>query len=129
MGGSARGCVDAATFACQVSDSCVSTAPGLVVVARAGGARGQELPGDVVAVLRGPERSPAVAEGAGDLRAQDAAPAGVPVRDVDAGDLVVAVVLEAREGFVERAAYDVPAIEAIETAGTLRTRVLEVVAR
>jgi predicted nicotinamide N-methyase len=34
-----------------------------------------------------------------------------------------------REGLIERAAYDVPALEAIEAAGMLRTRVLEAVAR
>src|SRR4051812_28918996 len=57
---------------------------------------GQDLIRRVVAVLRGPEPPPAAVEQPRDLGAEDAARARVAVGDVDAGDLVVPVVLEAR---------------------------------
>src|SRR4051812_9711117 len=56
---------------------------------------GQDLPGHVVAVLLRVEDAPAGVERRRELRPEHAADARVAVRYVDAGDLVVALVLEA----------------------------------
>src|SRR5262249_13678475 len=62
-----------------------------------------DFPGDVVPVLLGPEQPPAVVAEARHLGTEDPVHAGVAIRDVDAGDLVVALVLpEATIGRVER---------------------------
>src|SRR4051794_12749656 len=55
-----------------------------------------DLPCHVVAVLLGPEPAPAVPEEPGSLRAEDSARRRIAVRHMDAGDLVVTVVGEAR---------------------------------
>src|SRR5262249_21441679 len=61
--------------------------------------RGENLPGHVVAVLLRIEDAPAFRERLRNLRAQNAGDARVAVRDMQASDLVVAVVLEtARSG-------------------------------
>src|SRR3954449_6281460 len=52
-----------------------------------------DLPGRVVSVLLRPEGAPTTAEWVRVLGAQDAAGGGVAIRDVDAGDLAVAVVV------------------------------------
>src|SRR4051794_36283666 len=57
--------------------------------------RREELPGDVVTVLLRPEDTPALREGSRHGGPQQAADRRVAVRDVNAGDLVVAVVVEA----------------------------------
>src|SRR5262245_755825 len=68
-----------------------------VLVHRLGDVRiRDDLVGDVVAVLLRVEHSPGPIERSGDLGPQDTGWRGVAVRDVDASDLVVAVVAEAR---------------------------------
>src|SRR6185369_5352649 len=69
----------------------------LVVEGTLAAVLGEDFPGDVVAVLLGVEHPPPVTECPVDGRAQDAMLRGVAVRDVHAGDLVVALVLEAGE--------------------------------
>src|SRR5262249_31094962 len=64
--------------------------------------RADDLPGDVVAVLAGVEDTPAVVERVRTRGAEQAARRRVTVGDVDAGDLVVAVVLEARRALQAR---------------------------
>src|SRR4051812_12052541 len=63
----------------------------LVVVSRT--VAEAQLPGDVVAVLLRPERAPSCRTESGQLGTEDAGGRDVTVRDVDAGDLVVAVVV------------------------------------
>src|SRR5438270_630933 len=53
----------------------------------------EHFQGRVVAVLLGPEEAPSVAAQARHLRAEDPADRRIAVRDVRAGNLVVAVVL------------------------------------
>src|SRR6266536_1708121 len=55
----------------------------------------QHLPRRVLAVLLRIEEAPAVLERRRHLRAEQSGGGGIAVRNVDAGDLVVAVVLEA----------------------------------
>src|SRR2546425_1583537 len=74
-----------------------STAPApsmpSIALAVVGAARGKDLKGGVVAVLLAPEPAPAVVEHVRDLRPQDSANRRVSIGNVDARDLVVAVVL------------------------------------
>ena len=75
--------------------------PGLFVERRDAGPSGhRDLPGHVVAVLLGPEDPPresvAVAERTRHIGPEEPADGRVAVRDVEPGDLVVALVLEAR---------------------------------
>src|SRR5262247_3861583 len=53
------------------------------------------LVGDIVAVLLGVEHAPSSPEGPGPLGPQDTFHRGIPVRDVDARELIITVVLEA----------------------------------
>src|SRR5262249_8148113 len=77
--------------------------PVVVIVVVVAVLRTGDFPGDVVAVLLGPEQTPAVVTEARHLGAEDAVRARVAVREVDTGDLVVTLVLpEAAIGRVER---------------------------
>src|SRR5262247_1270441 len=66
-----------------------------------------DLVGDIVAVLLGVEHAPSSLEGLGPLGPQDPCHRGIPVRDMDARELIITVVLEAiprhgPEGRIER---------------------------
>src|SRR4029078_9770420 len=66
------------------------------------GAEPGDLPGDVVAVLLGPEGAPLGAARVRTLGAEDAVGRRVAIGDVDARDLVVAVVVRRATQGVER---------------------------
>src|SRR5690242_12200903 len=66
----------------------------IVVVTTIAGRK--NFPGDILTVLLCVEHAPSVLERLRDLPAKQAVDPGVAIRDVNAGDLVVAVVLESR---------------------------------
>src|SRR6185295_5865309 len=81
------------SWSVRAQPSVMAGIPVIVVVVMAGPGRADDLPGDVVAVLRRVEHAPAVPERLRPLRPEQAVRRRIAVGDVDARELVVAVVL------------------------------------